>query len=43
MSAVKPFTVTTGTPAAFFSEEGGRDIQKSLIRYVANVTSAGLS
>ena len=23
-----------GTPAAFFSEEGGRDIQKSLIEYV---------
>src|SRR4051794_8780914 len=30
ISAVKPFTVKTGTPAAFFSEEGGRDIQKSL-------------
>ena len=29
ISAVKPFTVKTGTPAAFFSEEGGRDIQKS--------------
>lgn len=41
ISAVKPFTVTTGTPAAFFSEEGGRDIQKSLISYVANfVTDA---
>ena len=26
----------TGTPAAFFSDEGGRDIQKSLIEYVAN-------
>ena len=26
----------TGTPAAFFSEDGGRDIQKSLIEYVAN-------
>ncbi len=36
ISAVKPFTVKTGTPAAFFSEEGGRDIQKSLISYVAN-------
>jgi hypothetical protein len=28
--------VKTGTPAAFFSEDGGRDIQKSLIDYVAN-------
>ena len=36
ISAVKPFTVKTGTPAAFFSEDGGRDIQKSLIDYVAN-------
>ena len=36
ISAVKPFTVKTGTPAAFFSEEGGRDIQKSLISYVAH-------
>ena len=26
----------TGTPAAFFSDEGGRDIQQSLISYVAN-------
>jgi hypothetical protein len=34
--AVKPYTVKTGTPAAFFSEEDGRDIQKSLIEYVAN-------
>ena len=41
ISAVKPFTVKTGTPAAFFSEEGGRDIQKSLISYVAHfVTDA---
>ena len=40
-SAVKPFTVKTGTPAAFFSEEGGRDIQEALISYVANfVTDA---
>ncbi len=31
----------TGTPTAFFSEEGGRDIQESLISYVANfVTDA---
>jgi 2'-5' RNA ligase len=34
--AVAPYTVKTGTPAAFFSEEDGRDIQKSLIEYVAN-------
>jgi 2'-5' RNA ligase len=41
ITAVKPYTVKTGTPAAFFSEEGGRDIQKSLIDYVANfVTDA---
>jgi len=39
ISAVKPFTVATGTPAAFFSQEGGRDIQKSLISYVANYVS----
>jgi hypothetical protein len=33
--------VKTGTPAAFFSDEGGRDIQKELIDYVANfVTDA---
>jgi len=36
ITAVKPFTVKTGSPAAFFSDEGGRDIQKSLIDYVAN-------
>jgi hypothetical protein len=35
IAAVKPYTVKTGTPAAFFSDEGGRDIQKSLIEYVA--------
>ncbi len=41
ITAVEPFTVKTGTPAAFFSDEGGRDIQKSLIEYVANfVTDA---
>ena len=28
--------VKTGTPAAFFSDEDGRDIQKSLIDYVAS-------
>lgn len=36
IAAVEPYTVKTGTPAAFFSEEGGRDIQKNLIEYVAN-------
>ena len=36
ITAVEPYTVKTGTPAAFFSDEGGRDIQKSLIGYVAN-------
>jgi 2'-5' RNA ligase len=35
IAAVTPFTEKTGTPAAFFSEDGGRDIQKSLIEYVA--------
>src|SRR5580700_4134875 len=36
ITAVAPYTVKTGAPAAFFSDEGGRDIQKSLIDYVAN-------
>jgi 2'-5' RNA ligase len=36
IAVVKPYTVKTGTPAAFFSDKGGRDIQKSLIEYVAN-------
>src|SRR5262245_39660685 len=41
ITAVAPYTVKTGTRAAFFSDEGGRDIQKSLIDYVANfVTDA---
>ena len=34
--AVAPHTVKAGTPAAFFSDEGGRDIQEFLIDYVAN-------
>src|SRR5271169_339163 len=38
IKAVEPYTVKTGTPAAFFSEDGGRDIQKFLIEYVANFT-----
>jgi hypothetical protein len=36
IKAVEPYTVKAGTPAAFFSDEGGRDIQESLISYVAN-------
>jgi 2'-5' RNA ligase len=36
IKAVEPYTVKTGTPAAFFSEDGGRDIQKSLIEYVSD-------
>ena len=36
IKAIAPYTVKTGTPAAFFSEDGGRDIQKSLIEYVSN-------
>jgi hypothetical protein len=36
IAAVEPYTVNTGTPAAFFSDEDGRDIQEDLIKYVAN-------
>ena len=36
ITAIKPYTVKTGTPAAFFSEDGGRDIQKPLIEYVSH-------
>ena len=36
IDAVTPLTVKAGTPAAFMSTENGRDIQKSLIEYVAN-------
>ena len=36
IDAVTPYTVKTGTPAAFMSTEDGRDIQKFLIEYVAN-------
>ena len=36
IAAVAPYTVRTGSPAAFFSDEGGRDIQPFLIDYVAN-------
>jgi hypothetical protein len=41
IAAVEPYTVKTGTRAAFFSDEGGRDIQNELISYVAHfVTDA---
>jgi 2'-5' RNA ligase len=36
IDAITPFTVKTGTLAAFMSTEEGRDIQQSLIEYVAN-------
>jgi hypothetical protein len=36
IDAVTPFTVKTGTPAAFMSTENGRDIQKFLVDYVAH-------
>jgi 2'-5' RNA ligase len=36
IDAVTPFTVKTGTAAAFFTTEEGRDIQPFLIDYVAN-------
>ena len=36
IDAVTPFSVKTGTPAAFMSTENGRDIQKFLLNYVAN-------
>lgn len=41
IAAVKPYTVKAGTPAAFFSDEGGRDIQGALVSYVEHfVTDA---
>jgi 2'-5' RNA ligase len=36
VKAVEPYVVKTGTPAAFISDDGGRDIQQSLISYVEN-------
>ncbi len=36
VAAVQPYTATTWTPAAFFSDGGGRDIQQFLIDSVAN-------
>ena len=41
IDAVAPFTVKTGTPAAFMSTENGRDIQESLIDYVAHFVQIG--
>jgi len=39
LHAVAPFTERTGTPAAFVSADGGRDIQDGLIDYVANFST----
>ncbi len=36
IKAVEPYTVKTGTAAACYSDEGGRDIQAFLISYVEN-------
>jgi hypothetical protein len=36
VKAIEPFTMKAGTQAAFFSDEGGRDIQPFLIGYVEN-------
>jgi hypothetical protein len=36
MAAIAPYAAKTGTPAAFFSDQGGRDIQDFLIGYVAD-------
>ena len=41
IDALAPFAVKTGTAAAFVSTEDGRDIQKSLIDYVANFVAIG--
>jgi len=40
IAAVTPYTVKTGTPAAFYSDKNGRDIQKDLIEYVAYFVKA---
>ncbi len=39
IKAVEPYTTKAATPAAFFSENGGRDIQESLIEYVSHFTT----
>ena len=41
IDAVLPFTVKTGTAAAFVSTEDGRDIQPFLIDYVTDFISTG--
>ena len=41
IDAVLPFTVKTGTAAAFMSTEDGRDIQPDLIDYVKNFIAIG--
>ena len=41
IDALAPFAVKNGTPAAFVTTEGGRDIQEFLIGYVANFVSIG--
>jgi hypothetical protein len=41
IEAVTPFSVKTGTAAAFVSTEDGRDIQPFLIQYVANFVAIG--
>jgi hypothetical protein len=43
IAAMKPYLVKTATSAAFFSDEGGRDIQEFLISYVANFATAAAS
>jgi hypothetical protein len=44
IDATAPYTMTTGTAAAFASAQHGRDIQEGLIEYVSNFVrdSAGL-
>ena len=41
IDALAPFAVKTGIAAAFMSTEGGRDIQKDLVDYVANFVAIG--
>jgi hypothetical protein len=39
IDAVTPFTVTSGTPAAFYSTEGDRDIQPFMLEYVGHIVT----
>jgi 2'-5' RNA ligase len=41
IDAVTPFTSKTGTPAAFYSTDGGKDIQEFLLKYVADFVEIG--